>query len=279
MRGDIFLLSSYPCCSCFLFFLCFLKIFLILGGVFLLLGVFSFVFEAFFSLVDGFVRVFCGGYPTIMFLNCLLFQLCYMTAVQELKAFNEWPVTGIKVEDPGLERYVALRPVIVPKTGARYAGSRFHKSKTFIVERLINKVMVTGHKGKKHYMSSGHNTGKANNAYAIVYEALKIIEARTKKNPLEVFVKALENAAPREEIVTIEYGGARYPKAVECAPQRRIDLTLRLFTQGAYQKSFNKKKPVEQTLADEILGAYQLSQSSLAISKKLELERQADSSR
>jgi len=202
-----------------------------------------------------------------------------MVADTQIKAFNQWPVEGIKVEDQGLQRYLSLKPVIVPKTGARYAGNRFHKSKTFIIERLINKVMVTGHKSKKHFISSGHNTGKAYNAYEIVRKALMIIEERTKKNPIEVFVKALENAAPREEIVTIEYGGARYPKAVECAPQRRIDLVLRLFTQGAYQKAFNKKKSTEAALADEILAAYHLSPSSLAISKKRELERQADSSR
>ncbi len=202
-----------------------------------------------------------------------------MVTDTQLKLFNTWSVEGIQVVDPGLQRYISLKPVIVPKTGARYAGNRFHKSKISIVERLINKIMTTGHKSKKHVISSGHNTGKAQHAYEIVRDTFKIIEAKTKKNPVEVFVKAVENAAPREEIVTIEYGGARYPKAVECAPQRRIDLVLRLFTQGAYQKAFNKKKSVENALADEIMGAYTLSQNSLAISKKLELERQADSSR
>jgi len=92
-------------------------------------------------------------------------------------------------------------------------------------------------------------------------------------------VKAVENAAPREEIVTIEYGGARYPKAVECAPQRRIDVALRYFVQGAYQKAFNSKKNFRSILADQIIGAYNLSTTSLAISKKQEVERQADSSR
>ncbi|MBW2983232.1 30S ribosomal protein S7, partial [Candidatus Woesearchaeota archaeon] len=85
--------------------------------------------------------------------------------------------------------------------------------------------------------------------------------------------------APREEIITIEYGGARYPKAVECAPQRRIDIVCRLFAQGSYQKAFNKKKSIESALADEIVAAYNRSSQSLAISKKGELERQADSSR
>ena len=196
-----------------------------------------------------------------------------------IKAFNIWDTTGIKVHDKGLMGYITLEPRIVPKTGAKYIGNRFHKSKIFIVERLINKLMVPGHKSKKHFKSSGHIAGKSNTAYEIVEKTLKKIEAQTKENPIAVFVQALENAAPREEIITIEYGGARYPKAVECAPQRRIDIALRYFCQGSYQKSFNSKKSIEDCLAEEIINAYKLSSNSLAISKKLEVERQSDASR
>ncbi len=196
-----------------------------------------------------------------------------------IKTFGKWDTEGIKVEDQGIKEYINLSPTFVPKTGARYAGKRFHKSNVFIVERLINKVMVPGHKGKKHFKSSSHITGKSNKAYNIVEKAFEIIEKKTKENPVKVFVKALENAAPREEIITIEYGGARYPKACECSPQRRIDIALRVMTQGAYHKAFNTKKPIEQTLADEIINAYNISANSLAISKKNELERQADASR
>ncbi len=197
----------------------------------------------------------------------------------EIKAFNRWSMEGIKVDDQGLQYYVTLQPRIVPKTGARYAGNKFHKSRTFIVERLINKLMIPGHKGKKHYKTSGHITGKANTAYQIVEDAFKQIEKTTKENPIKVFIKALENAAQREEIITIEYGGARYPKAVECSPQRRVDLALRHMTQGAYHKTFNTKKSIVSTLSEEILNAYRISSASNAIGKKLEIERQADSSR
>ena len=199
--------------------------------------------------------------------------------MSEIKAFNMWSMEGIKVEDHGLQSYVTLSPKIAPKTGARYAGSKFHKSRTFIVERLINKVMVPGHKSKKHFKSSSHITGKAPTAYKIVEGAFKHIEKTTKENPIKVFVKALENAAQREEIITIEYGGARYPKAVECSPQRRVDLVLRHMTEGAYHRTFNTKKSIVNTLAEEIISAYRLSSASHAISKKLEIERQSDSSR
>lgn len=197
----------------------------------------------------------------------------------DTKIFGRWSVEGIKVEDPGLVKYITLEPKIVPKTGARYAGNRFHKSNIFIVERLINKLMVPGHKGKKHFKTSSHITGKANNAYTIVEKTFRLIEKQLSQNPIKVFVKALENGAQREEIITIEYGGARYPKAVECAPQRRVDITLRNMANGAYHKSFNSKKAIENYLAEEIIAAYNLSQSSNAISKKLEVERQSDASR
>ncbi len=199
--------------------------------------------------------------------------------MSEIKAFNKWGTEGIEITDPGLKEYICLDPKIVPRTNARHIGNRFHKSKLFIVERLINKVMVPGHKGKDHFKSSGYITGKAHKAYNIVQKALEIVEMRTKENPIKVFAKAIENGAPREEIITIEYGGARYPKAVEVAPQRRVDLVLIHMTQGSYQKSFNAKKPIEQCLAEEIINAYKSSPHSSIISKKNELERQADSSR
>lgn len=197
----------------------------------------------------------------------------------EIKAFNKWSVDGIKVDDKGLQKYISLQPRIVPKSGAKYAGKRFHKSKTFIVERLINRLQVSGHKAKKHLISSGRNSGKTQLMYAQVQEAFEKIEKNLKKNPIEVYVKAIENAAPREEIITIEYGGARYPKAVEVAPQRRIDLALKFMVQGIYQKSFNKKRSAVDNIVDEITNAYNSSSNSAAIAKKNELERQSDSSR
>ena len=196
-----------------------------------------------------------------------------------IKVFNKWDMTGITVSDPGLKNYISLKAVIVPRSFGRSAAQQFHKSNMNIVERLMNHMFVPGHKGKKHKISSYFMTGKANKAYDLVEEAFSIIESRTKSNPIKVFVEALENAAPREEIISIEYGGARYPKAVDCSPQRRVDFALKHMVQGAYGKAFNSKKGIVDALADEIVFAYQKSQNSNAISKKLEIERQADASR
>src|SRR3989338_6480841 len=196
-----------------------------------------------------------------------------------MKLFNKYDLSGIVINDPCLKGYINLDPLLVPKTTGRNTSNRFWKAKYNIVERLMNKLMVPGHKGKKHKLTSCSCTGKGLMVYKIVQKTFDIIEGRLKKNPVEVFVKALENAAPREEITTIEYGGARYPQAVECAPLRRVDIALRQMVQGSYSRCFNKKVRIEEVLAEEIIKAYNTDQGSQAISKKLELERQADSSR
>ena len=115
--------------------------------------------------------------------------------------------------------------------------------------------------------------------YNLVFDAFNTIEARKKENPVKLFVRAVENCAPREEVIAIEYGGARYPKALECAPQRRVDLALRHLVSGIYSKSFNSKKKASDAIADELIAAAELNPVSFAISKKNEMERQADASR
>jgi small subunit ribosomal protein S7 len=68
-------------------------------------------------------------------------------------------------------------------------------------------------------------------------------------------------------------------KAVESAPQRRIDVALRMMTQATYSGSFNSRRDAASVLANEIIEAYNMSNKSQAIAKKIDLERQADSAR
>jgi small subunit ribosomal protein S7 len=197
-----------------------------------------------------------------------------------MKLFNLWGFEDVKVKEKSLSPYIFIDPIFVPRSGGRAAsGQRIWVQKNSIIERLMNKLMIPGHRGKKHKYSSGHCTGKSGNVYKIVKEAFQIIEKETKENPIQVFIRALENACPREEVTSIEYGGARYSKAVDVSPLRRVDLALRWMVQGSYAKSFNSKKKISRALADEILNAFKIDQGSNAIAKKLELERQSDSSR
>ena len=201
-----------------------------------------------------------------------------MKAVQT-KVFGRWSIEDIKVTDPGLADYVTLKPTIVPRTGGRNAKQKFHKARTFIVERLMNKLMVPGHRGKKHRITSYTVSGKSHQVYTLVEKTFEEIEKKTGQNPIKVLVAAVEHAAPREDIISIEYGGARYPKAVECSPERRVDVALKSMVQGSFAKAFNTKKNFVEALTDEIIAAYNMSTSSNAIAKKLEMERQADASR
>ncbi|MBS3166804.1 30S ribosomal protein S7 [Candidatus Woesearchaeota archaeon] len=197
---------------------------------------------------------------------------------KNIKLFNLWE-SNFEVKDPGLKRYINLNPIVIPKTQGRNVSTQFWRNKMHLVERLINKLMVVGHKGKSHRYSSGRNVGKTESLFHTVKEAFEKIEKKLGKNPIEVLLRAVENSAPREEVTAIEYGGARYPKAVECSPQRRVDLALRNIATGTYAKSFMKKKKASDALAEELIAAYQMNTVSNAIAKKSEVERQADSSR
>ena len=195
------------------------------------------------------------------------------------KLFGRWDYDDVVVEDPGLKDYINLKEMFIPYTGGRFQNKRFGKAKIHIIERLAGRLMTSGHLGKKHKWTSGHQTGEKYRAYKIIMRAFEIIEKETKENPLKVFVKAIENAAPREEVTVIEYGGARYPKAVDCSPQRRVDLAIRHIVWGAFHSSRRKSTTMEEALAKEIINAYKNSLQSYAIKKKLEIERMAESSR
>jgi len=198
--------------------------------------------------------------------------------IPQFKIFDLYDTSNINVEDPGLKAVINLQPKLILKSHGRNF-QKFGQTKVNIVERLINKVSVAGHRGKKHKIGIGHTTGKYSKNTKIVLETFRIIEKKTQKNPVEILIKAIENSAPRDEITIIEYGGARYPQAVDVSPLRRVNLTLRNIVHGASDKAFNKKKTIAQGLADEIILAAEKNGESFAIKKKNESEKQADSAR
>jgi len=196
----------------------------------------------------------------------------------EMKYFNLWSGAGVEIKDPGLKRVINLEPKLLIKSHGR-DRKEFQKAKVNIIERLIRLLQVPGSRGKKHRIMTSWNTGKYNNCTQIVIDAFKIIEQKTGKNPIEVFVQALENSAPRDEVTAIEYGGARYPQSVDISPIRRVNLVLRFFVHGAYDKAFNKKATMTEALAKEIILAAEGSNEAYALVKKNELEKQADAAR
>src|SRR3989338_10031256 len=94
------------------------------------------------------------------------------------KIYNRWDISNIEVKDPGLKRYINLSNIMVPRTGGKNVRVNVWKSKNNIIERFMNKLMVPGHRGKKHKLTSGHNTGKGVKVYNIVVETFNIIEKK-----------------------------------------------------------------------------------------------------
>lgn len=197
----------------------------------------------------------------------------------ELKVFGLWDPSEVVINDPGLQKYISLKGTAVPHNGAKNANKQFAQAEVHLVERLMNKIMVTGHEGRVHRRPSGRNTGKKLLAYRIVKEAFQIIEKRTKQNPIQILVNAVSTASPREETTMLKYGGVSYHQSVDVSPKRRVDMALRLISLGAAKSSFKNKKSISQALAEEIISASKNDSKSFSISKKGETERIAKAAR
>ena len=182
------------------------------------------------------------------------------------KLFGEWEVDDVEYSDPSMRRYITVTPIA--HTMGRHANKQFEKSEISIVERLINRLMQTE-----------ENTGKKQQTTRIVREAFDIVHARTEENPVQVLVRAVENAGPREETVRLKYGGISVPKAVDVGPQRRVDQALKFIAQGTYNASFKSATPVEEALANQLIGAANYDRQAYPIGQKEEQERVAAAAR
>lgn len=182
------------------------------------------------------------------------------------KLFGTWEMGEIEYADPSTERYIQVTPVA--HTAGRHASKQFKKSQISIVERFINRLMQTE-----------DNTGKKQQSLKFVREAFELIHERTEENPVQVLVTAVENAAPREETVRLKYGGISVPKAVDVAPQRRVDQALMMLAEGVYKDSFKTSTSVPEAIANQLVGAANYDVQTYAISQKEEKERVAAAAR
>ena len=199
----------------------------------------------------------------------------------EIKLFNRWTFEGLEVDDPSLEKYINLTPVIIPHSGGKHEHKRFWKTThVSFVERFINKMLAPGLVRRRiKGRGSAWNAGKKQKILGIIQNAFTIIEQKTGENPLQVLINAIINAAPREETTKISLGGISYQTAVDIAPQRRVDLAIRLLVQGAVGQTYNSLKTIDECIANEIIYAGRDDQNSRAIKRKDEMERIAISAR
>ncbi len=182
------------------------------------------------------------------------------------------------IEDPGLVKYMNIRPVVVPRTYGRKSGD-FRKNEMNIVERFMNKLMVTGHTGKRHKRTSGRFCGNYQTIMRETEKAFDIIEEKIKKNPVQVLIRAIENSALYEEIAAYQLGGIIARKAVITSPQRRIDLALRLITQGIYKSTFKSRKSLGEVIAGDLMAIAENDAKTLPIRERNRIEKEAEGAR
>lgn len=128
-----------------------------------------------------------------------------------------------------------------------------------LVTRLINSIMLDGKKGT---------------AQKVVYGAFDIIKEKTEKDPLDVFVAALENIMPTLEVKARRVGGATYQVPIEVRADRRQTLGLRWLTSYARARS---EKTMKERLAGEILDAS--NNTGSAVKKREDTHKMADSNK
>jgi small subunit ribosomal protein S5e len=148
-----------------------------------------------------------------------------------------------QIDDPCFLDYIAVKStksqVFVPHTAGRYQTKKFRKALCPIVERLVGSMQF-----------HGRNTGKKLKAIRIVRHAFEIIHLLTGRNPLEVFVRAVMLAGPREDSTRIGTGGQVKKQAVDVSPMRRVNQAIYLISNGVRDHSFRTQKTIAECLAD-----------------------------
>ena len=128
-----------------------------------------------------------------------------------------------------------------------------------IVTRLIKNVMIDGKKGV---------------AQKIVYGAFEIVQEKTGKEPLSVFLEAMNNVMPVLEVKARRVGGATYQVPIEVRPDRRQTLGLRWITLYSRKRS---ERTMKERLANEILDA--INSTGGAVKKRDEMHKMAEANK
>jgi small subunit ribosomal protein S7 len=133
------------------------------------------------------------------------------------------------------------------------------KYNSVLVSQFINKLMYSG---------------KKSTAQRIFYDALDIIEARTKRPGLDVFEQAVRNATPIVEVKPRRVGGATYQVPVEVRPDRRLSLAIRWLVATTRGRS---GKTMAEKLASELMDA--ANNTGATVKRREDTHRMAEANR
>lgn len=116
--------------------------------------------------------------------------------------------------------------------------------------------------------------GKKSTAERIVYNALDLIEKRTKSNPVEVFENALSGVRPRVEVKARRVGGSTYQIPLEVDARRQLTLSMRWIIAAARKRS---GRTMAEKLANELMDAAK--GQGAAVKKRDDTHRMAEANR
>jgi small subunit ribosomal protein S7 len=116
--------------------------------------------------------------------------------------------------------------------------------------------------------------GKKSISYAIFYDAIKIVETKTKENGLEIWKTALSNVSPSVEVKSRRVGGATFQVPIEVRPERKISVGIKWLIKYARLRG---EKTMTERLAAEIIAASRGEGAS--VKKKDDTHRMAEANK
>jgi small subunit ribosomal protein S7 len=144
-------------------------------------------------------------------------------------------------------------------------------------KRKVEKDPIYDHKLVTKLINRSMKDGKKSVAQKQVYGAFEKIKKETKKEPLDVFLKAIENIKPTMEVRPRRVGGAAYQVPMPVRGKRRESLAIRWLVQSARARSNSEFKTFADKLAVEIKDA--ANGEGLAVKKRQDVERMAEANR
>lgn len=124
------------------------------------------------------------------------------------------------------------------------------------------------------FIKSIMKDGKKSIAELILYDALDIIEKKSKEPAKKVFEQAIENVKPLIEVKSRRVGGSTYQVPTEIRPSRRTALGIRWIIGFARKRS---EKGMVNKLASELLDAANKRGSS--VKKKEDTHKMAEANK
>lgn len=116
--------------------------------------------------------------------------------------------------------------------------------------------------------------GKKSISARILYDALDNLKAKVDKDPLEVFLKAIDNVKPVVEVKARRVGGATYPVPIEVRETRREALAMRWIIGAARNRNGHG---MAETLCAELVDAY--NNTGTAFKKKEDMHKMAEANK